>query len=563
MARSTRAPSEHPNLPVDVLAIQADGKILIGGSFTEVGGEPRLVAARFLVDGSLDPSFVPPEGGGQAILATTITELADGRILLSGTGGIRRLHSDGTLDQTLEEGADSYLAFVRALAIEPDGRIVVGGDFASLAGTSRVGIGRLLPDGRFDTGFAANTATTTQNDGVFCVVLQKDGKIVLGGTFDTVNSTPRSRLARIEADGSLDSAFVPLGANGIVLALELETDGDVLVGGSFTSIGGVARHGLARIHPNGTIDEDFDPGTDGTVEALAVAPDGDILVGGSFTMLGGETRHNLGRLHPDGALDTTFDPVAGGGVFELAVQPDGKILVSGSFPSMGGEAHDHIARLDPDGSLDTSFDAGLVEPSNARVEAMALQADGKILVGGNFVLLEHTNRWGFARLNPDGSLDTGFDLGFLEGLATPGRILAVTQQGDGKILAGGFFLSIDDVDRDSTARIREPGLPQNRLEVRSDGLEVRWHRDGKGPALERVKRVVGRRSRLERRREHEPGRRERRVVERGRPTARGAGLVQGARLLRRRPELADRGGPRILPPSRQRRRRPARPRRSR
>ena len=127
-----------------------------------------------------------------------------------------------------------------------------------------------------------------------------------------------------------------------------------------------------------------------TVYALAVQADGKILVGGDFTTLGGggtgtTTRNRIGRLNPDGTLDTSFDPGANSTVLALAVQADGKILVGGFFTTLGGggtgtTTRNNIGRLNPDGTLDTSFDPG----ANGNVNALAVQADGKILVGGQF-----------------------------------------------------------------------------------------------------------------------------------------------------------------------------------
>src|SRR6266852_4801383 len=134
----------------------------------------------------------------------------------------------------------------------------------------------------------------------------------------------------------------------------------------------------------------FDPGADRNVKALAVQPDGKIIVGGTFSTLGGggtgtTTRKRIGRLNPDGTLDLSFNPGANDVVDALAVQADGKIVVGGFFTTLGGGGsgtcvRNHIARVNPDGTLDMTFNPG----ANDRISAIALQPDGKILVGGNF-----------------------------------------------------------------------------------------------------------------------------------------------------------------------------------
>src|SRR5205823_1619146 len=141
--------------------------------------------------------------------------------------------------------------------------------------------------------------------------------------------------------------------------------------------------------PDGTLDTTFDPGANSDVLALAVQADGKILVGGNFTTLGGgvctTTTSRIRRLHPAGSIDTTFDPGANSCVLALAVQADGKILVGGFFSTLGGGGTGTTTRyptrlLNADGTLDTSFDPG----ANGTVYALAVQTDGKILVAGNF-----------------------------------------------------------------------------------------------------------------------------------------------------------------------------------
>src|SRR6266568_3767450 len=133
--------------------------------------------------------------------------------------------------------------------------------------------------------------------------------------------------------------------------------------------------------------------------------------GGEFTTLGGQSRIGIGRLNADGTLDTGFDPGAGGGAFShvrsLALQTDGRILVGRWSSPLGDQSHTNISRLNPDGTPDTSFkpEAGVFFQN---VYALAVQADGKILVGGLFSTLGGQSRYGLGRLNADGTLDASF-----------------------------------------------------------------------------------------------------------------------------------------------------------
>ena len=255
-----------------------------------------------------------------------------------------------------------------------------------------------------------------------------------------------------QAQSNVDS-FDP-GANGQVITMALQTDGKIVVGGNFTTLGGGAstrRDFIGRLNPDGTVDTSFNPGAGAAVSALAIQADGKILVGGAFSTLGGGTRRYIGRLNTDGTLDTSFDPGAGGALAALAVQADGKILVGGSFLTLGGGGtgttpRNYIGRLNPDGTLDTSFDPG----AGSLVYAFALQADDRILVGGNFTYLGVggtgiTTRSYIARLNSDGSVDDSFDPG------ASGPVSALALQADGRILVGGNFTTLGSGPRNYTA----------------------------------------------------------------------------------------------------------------
>jgi len=143
------------------------------------------------------------------------------------------------------------------------------------------------------------------------------------------------------------------------------------------------------------------------VYALAVQADGKILVGGLFSTLGGQSRYGLGRLNADGTLDASFSPALGlscfdgcpAVVYSLAVQADGKILVGGEFSTLGWQSHIGVGRLNADGTPDNGFNSG----SGGIVCSLAVQADGKILAGGYFTTLGERNRNSIGRLNNTGA----------------------------------------------------------------------------------------------------------------------------------------------------------------
>src|SRR6266851_5331043 len=145
---------------------------------------------------------------------------------------------------------------------------------------------------------------------VFAIAIQPDGRIVIGGDFTAVNGTPRKGIARLNSNGLLDSGFDPgLGPNDQVSAVALQGD-KIIIGGYFTAVAGTNQGYIARLNTNGTLDTTFNAGAgaDGPVVALAVQPDGKILLGGAFGTINLAPRTNIARLNSNGSLDTDFDP---------------------------------------------------------------------------------------------------------------------------------------------------------------------------------------------------------------------------------------------------------------
>jgi uncharacterized delta-60 repeat protein len=362
-------------------------------------------------------------------------------------------------------GADGL---INALALQPDGKILVGGAFVSLAGQPRSRIARLNADGTLDAGFNPGA-----NSDVYALVVQADGRIVVGGAFTSLGGGTRSRIGRLNTDGTQDIGFSP-GANSDVYALVVQPDGKIVVGGYFTTLGGGTRNRIARLNADGTLDVAFSPGADDRVNSLAVQADGKILVGGSFSTLGGQPRDYLGRLNADGTLDVGFDPGADDWVYSLAVQADGKILVGGWFSTLGGQTRNCIARLNTDGTADSGFSPG----ANDEVDSLAVQADGKILVGGNFTTLGGQTRNYVGRLNADGVVDAGFDPG------ADGWVYSLAVQADGKILVGGSFSTLRGQPRLRIGRLYNSAPATQSLMY--DGSTITWLRGGTSPEVWRA-----------------------------------------------------------------------------
>ncbi|MCS7035453.1 MAG: hypothetical protein RMJ33_13185 [Saprospiraceae bacterium] len=462
-------PGKGPNGAVAVLAPQPDGKILIGGAFTEYDGVARPYIARLSPDGSLDPSF--NAGGLVGSLAHpgvyAIAVQPDKKILIGGRfteyGGvtrryIARLNPDGSLDPSFDPGGSiggpSYPE-VHVLALQPDGKILVGGEFTQYGGIVRPGIARLHPNGSLDLSFEPGNGFN--NSSVYTFLLQPNGKILIGGSFVLYDGVSvGSNLARLNPDGSLDPSFAhKVIPNSTVHALAQHSDGKIFIAGAFNEYGNVFRNHIARLNSDGSLDHSFNPGggPDDQVYALAVQPDGKALIGGWFTTYESSVRRHVARVTSNGSLDPSFSPGSGAdfSVSAFGLQSDGKILIGGDFTRYNDVERYRVARLNVDGSLDYSFDpAG---GANGRVSAFAIQPDGSILIGGMFTEYNGVSRRGIARLNSDGRLDASFD----PGSGADDAIRFLFLQPDGKILISGIFKNYNGVARQGIARLNADG----------------------------------------------------------------------------------------------------------
>ena len=361
------------------------------------------------------------------------------------------IHYPGTLDAGFLSTGTGASDDINTVAIQNDGKIIIGGNFFDYNLIARQFVARLSADGRLDTGFATGLGP---DGNVYAVAVQKDGKILIGGSFGHYDTTPRGGIARLSTGGSLDPGFLGTGSgtNGDVDALVIQSDGKIIIGGGFSTCNGTPRGSIARLNNDGSLDTGFatGSGTVGSVESLAVQGDGRILIGGGLTMYNSTPVGHLARLNTDGSLDTGFITGTGADfdVTAIAVQNDGKILIGGYFTHYNSTPLPYLTRLNSDGSLDASFVTGT--GPNFPLRAVTVQSDGKILIGGLFTSYAGTLRGALARLNSDGSLDTGF-LGVGAGANSP--VFEIAPQGDGKLLIVGDFDHYNGVARQFAARL--------------------------------------------------------------------------------------------------------------
>jgi len=501
-ARATTEPDGSLDLPfdagnftngqLDAAVLQPDGKLLVSGQFTKVHGVTRQGMARLNTDGTLDPSFNPDSslthGAKDMILQP------DGKIIFVGSfGGIGRLNSDGSLDSGfnvnrrvsfdgLDDGSGNATnpGVVEAAVLQPDGKVVVVGHFFYVitgpgANVERSGVARFNGDGTFDASFNPGTGALKSWDPFFTVVRYavrqnagpESGKIVIQGDFDTFDNQPAPGFVRLNTDGSLDATFTPGTATfpGWVSGLFIQADDKVVVFGIFTDFNSVPCSGIVRLTTSGAVDGSFgtaefrnydDPGR---VTSVTQQPNGKLIVGGSFHSLGGVVANNIVRLETTGAKDASFaatgaGPLASNVAAVLVRASDNKIFVGGYFTTYGGVPRSNMAWANSDGSVESTF-TGLSGAVDAfpQIYALAIQSDGKILVGGFFSSFNGTPRYNIVRLNPDSTIDPSFD----PALGTYGSVRALLIQPDGKILIGGNIQAVNGVARGRIARLNSDG----------------------------------------------------------------------------------------------------------
>lgn len=364
------------------IARQSDGSLLIGGAFTEVNDTPRGMVARLLADGALDAGFTTGTGfAGSYPEVRALALTADGKVLVGGSftsyngtavNHLARLNSDGTLDDSFTTGTGPNSG-VRALAVTADGHIWVGGSFTQYNGTPASNLVRLNADGTMDTAFQPVGSFGPIPGGfgasVHDLLIRPNGSALAVGQFGSFNGDTHLNIIQFLADGTVDPGFdTGSGASG---GYHLRLDkvvsapgGKAYIVGDFTYYNAVFRSRMARLNADGSLDTTFDPGagpTQGPVAAgpipitcAALQPDGRLLIGGWFTTIVATPIQRLARILPTGILDTTFDPgdgpvVAGAlnmsDLYAIEQLPDGDLIVGGMFDIFDGAPHTNLVRI--------------------------------------------------------------------------------------------------------------------------------------------------------------------------------------------------------------------------
>jgi uncharacterized delta-60 repeat protein len=498
------------------MALQADGKIIIVGSFSKYNGVVANKVARILPNGNIDATFITGLGATATIEEVQLQN--DGKIILAGSfdsfngfltaSKIVRLNTDGSVDANFVTGT-GFNATITALLVQDDGKILVGGAFTTYNGLAINRLTRLNPDGTVDLGFVSglgfsngsvsviktnslgliwvggsfsgtyngtnvNRLVLLESNGtvnpifdigagpatatVYALAVDSDSFWYVGGSFTVFDAQNQGRLAKIDAVGTLDIGYLTAGVgfdNSVLKVLPV-SDKKIMVLGSFTKFNGIASSRIARLSENGLLDATFNSsgiGADGIIKTAILQPDNKIVLVGGFTNYNGIATNRIARIIADGTIDPSFNVGSGfnNQIYAVALQQDGKLLIGGNFTSFNGILVNRLVRLLSDGTLDSSFNVGL--GADAIVETLLLQSDGKIVVGGRFTSFNGSTYNRLVRLNSDGSIDAGFTVG----IGFDKYVYSIAQQSDAKLILGGTFLSYNGTTAKRLIRLNNDG----------------------------------------------------------------------------------------------------------
>lgn len=465
---------------VSDIAVQPDNKIIISGNFSGVNGRSNNCLARLNADGSLDANFNIGVGCRAGMINAVALQVINGetKILIGGDftafgttdplnqrGRLARLNADGSLDETfLGLSAFGPSPSVEDIAVQPDGKILIASfNMIQYNGTPVPRFARVNTDGSLDTAFNANLGAGFDNS-TKKIFIQDDEKILVGGSFT-------KKIARLDKFGNFDAAFsanIGTGAVGCsgctVSGIEVDANDNIVIVGGFSDFNAVPRAGVARLNSAGMLDMGFTSPVSNSFSPQTVVIEpfgmGKIIVSGAQTGFndGVTTRNNVARLNPaDGSIDPTFNIGAGTNSVHnpSSFLKDGKLLVGGAFTFVSGKIRLALVRFETNGDTDLGFKP--VIGANGYVNALAVQTDNRVIVGGNFYGAGNALALGLARYSPNGKADTTFQLGGVTDLtAMDVRAIAV-QPSDGKILIGGNFTNLGGVPISFLVRLNPGG----------------------------------------------------------------------------------------------------------
>jgi uncharacterized delta-60 repeat protein len=436
----------------------ADSSIFDNGTNVGIGISTGLTK-KFTVDGNIwmkHSSDIKDSGLSMGSQINYITF----RPTATGTVGGNDLAVDMFYDKPFAYGT-GFNAAAYGVVVQNDGKIVVVGSFTTYRGVSANRIARINDDGTRDTTF--NVGGSGFNSGVSVIAIQNDGKTLVGNqSAATYNGVGYNRIIRINDDGTIDTPFltnIGSGFNASVWAIEIQNDGKILVGGTFTTYQGISAEGIIRLNSDGTTDTAFltniGTGTNSGVYSIKVQSDGKILLGGQFTTFNTVSATRIIRLNADGTIDNTFLTNTGNGFNarcnSIAVQSDGKIVCVGDFTTFNVvTSANRIVRLNSDGTVDLTF--AYLTGFNNYINSVVILSNGKIIVGGTFTSYQTTTANRIICLNSDATINTTFLSNIGSGFN--GTVYMIASNSNGKIFViGSVFTTFNGASANYIASI--------------------------------------------------------------------------------------------------------------
>jgi len=487
------------NSTVRCMATQSDGKIIVGGDFTTYSGSATNYLIRLNTNGTKDTTFTTPvlNQGVYSVAIQSDNNIVIGGAFTTVSGvaspRIARLTSNGTRDATFNVGTAGAGSIVRDIKMQSDGKVIAVGDFVAYSGSSVGRIVRINTNGTLDTTFVTGTGL---GNSAYNVHVQSDGKIITAGAFASYSGSTNNYIVRINTNGTKDTSFtLGTGFNSTVWISKLRSDGKLMVAGAFTTYSGSSRNFIARLNSDGTVDTGFNVGTglntswgSGLNNSIAFDLENNTYLASDNLSYSGSFVPRIFKVKDNGTLDLTYNPGIGlsrfaianlisgsrlytagtfvnyqtpgapgiamisdsatlsssfnpgigfnGDVYTIARQSDGKVITGGAFTSYSGSTSTRLVRINTNGTLDATFNVGTAGATNI-VQDLALQTDGKVIVGGQFTTYSgsSTSTTRLMRLNTNGTQDLTYNTGVGLNAST----FTVLPTADGKVLVLGSF----------------------------------------------------------------------------------------------------------------------------
>jgi uncharacterized delta-60 repeat protein len=455
---------------INSIAIQPNNRIIVAGAFSTYNGELYNSIARLKSNGDLDTTFSPGDGPNDAISQVLIQP--NGKILVAGSftqyngtavHGLVRLNNNGSVDSSFEAVIPDSLITVQQIGLQTDGKIIVAGLEVNEWIYNAYSVIRLNSDGTRDYSFnKAGLYTGDLHPAVNAVRVESDGNILLSITiYDAGSSVPyHGILSRLDTDGNTLAMFGTFWMNSLLI----QDDGKIIAAGFDDLDFYDLEKRVVRFNTDLTIDSTFQfednkvyPERTGvSIETAALQIDGKIVLAGDFYELNGLIVNNVARLNSNGTFDHTFNQHTGfnGTVLATAVHTKRRLIVGGDFSRFNYLFRSNILRLTEDGELDPSFNVGT--GTNGKVNSIAVQSNGRVLIGGSFTSYNGNLCSNIARLKKDGSYDAGFSE-----VTTDGVVRKIIIDKDGRIIIAGDFENVNGVPMRAIARIKPNGTLDN------------------------------------------------------------------------------------------------------